>query len=54
MIDLNAILARLGSLSPNARKRIANANATALRLLTVDMPALIAELAAYRAAEVKP
>ncbi len=51
MIDLNAVKARLGSLSFDARVRLASICPAAFRMVTIDLPAVIAELEAAWARE---
>lgn len=53
LIDLSAVKARLGCLSFDARTRLATSSAAVFKLVTVDMPALIAELEAMREAAQK-
>jgi hypothetical protein len=48
MTDLNALKARLGSLSFNARTKLASHSPSVFKLVTVDMPALILELEEMR------
>lgn len=48
--DLNALKARLGSLSFEARSKLATSSPAVFKLVTVDIPALIAEVEEMREA----
>ena len=51
MPNLNAIKARLGSLSSDMRTRLAGISPAAFHLIAVDLPALIAAVEVYEQKE---